>query len=997
MEINILKPAFFFVVVLFFACDQNKTPEEYTAFEKPASNAPEIRWKEEFDMLKNPYTNSMPKDIRRLELEEAANIPLREEIGLNAGNTYSFQGPNNIGGRCRAIAFDARYNGADNRVILAGGVSGGMFRSINGGQNWTRVSSLDNIHNVTSVAQDPRPGHQDTWYFGTGENLGNSAGATGGTYWGYGIYKSIDNGVTWNVLTSTTGGSQFSFDNRFDYVSRIAIDPTNGNVYAATLNTITLSTDGGNSWTIERGVFGGNTGGITDVAVTPTGIIYAAIPGRGLASVDNEGIWKKENGSWTRIAGGGSPAWFRTGTSLGRIVLGIAPSNPNLVYALYYNGTTSSCAGTPAPEADFGLYNNANGLWANLSANLPDEPGCLDGNDPFAVQGGYDLLVAVKPDNPNVVFIGGTNFYMSTDGFSTPNNTTRLGGYSSPAGFGFNQASHPDYHAAVFAPHNPDILFTGTDGGISETTITSLPPFIWTERNTNFNTLQYYYVAIDPTPGSSFFIGGAQDNGTIYRNAGANSHLIITGGDGVSVGISANNTNHYVGSQRGTINRRASGLNPGLINARLTPGNLSANRLFVTLFHLDPVNSTVIYYADFNKLYRNARADTVSLNALPADRMEEVTGVASTIGNVSLRSFSTSWGPYNSATSKFYFGTNDGRIFRLDDPRDCPFNTPPVQINSGAGMPTGTIMGLAVNPRSADTLVAVYSNYGIVNIWFCGNATSLSPTWTAIEGNLTLPSIRSAAIVAGPEGVDYYVGTSTGLYSTTSLNGNATVWTKEGANSIGNAVVVDLKLRTADNRLLVGTHGNGMFTTDVILPVRWGNFYGQIVNGNVALKWETLTEVNNKGFEVQKSVDGTSFEKIGYVQARGQSALRASYTFTDPSKLLRAQYYRIKQIDFDGRSSFSKVVKIALNHLPLHVTSVVNPMSTNLIFTLNDEPQYPVTVTLTDASGKVVFTQTTKANQGNTYRFNTYQLTNGMYYLKVQSGSFSETKKIIKR
>lgn len=978
-------------------CQQKPTPDMSIRVKKPASNSPELRWKEEFDMLKNPNTNKIPGNIRKLELEEAATIPLKEEIGLFASNNYTFLGPSNIGGRCRAIAYDIRYNGTSNQVILAGGVSGGMFRSTNGGLDWTRVSSLSQIHNVTCVAQDPRPGQQNTWYFGTGEGLGNSASGSGGFYAGFGIYKSTDNGVTWNLLPSTSAGSLQFFDNEFDLVTRIAVNPLNGHVYAATLNSIQVSTDGGSSWSVAQGSFGGNSGGMTDVAITSTGIVYAAIPGKGGALAEEEGIWKMENGIWTRIAGGGAPDWFNTGNSLGRIVLGLVPSNPNLIYALYDDGTISNCGGTPKPEAEFGLYDNGSGSWTNLSANLPDEPGCQTSNDPFAVQGGYDLLIAVKPNEPNTVFIGGVNLYVSTDGFTSTNNTTRVGGYLSPTSYAIQQSRHPDYHTAVFAPNNPNILLTGTDGGVSETNITNPPPYNWTERNTNFNTLQYYYVAMDPTAGSNFMIGGSQDNGTIYRNAGNNNHLIIFGGDGVSVGVSNNNSAQYVGFQRGPVYRRASNLIPGNINAELTPPGLSSSRLFVTLFHLDPDNTTTLYYADFNRLYRNARADTVGLQATAANRMQQVTGVATTLGSTSIRSFATSRGAYNANSSKLFFGTSNGRIFRLDDPAFCPTNTAPVQINSGSNMPTGTIISLSVNPRNADTLLAVYSNYGIVNIWFCGNATSNAPTWTAIEGNLDLPSIRSSAIVAGPFGVEYYVGTSTGLYSSVALNGDNTTWLKEGANTIGNAVVTDLKFRTADNRLLVGTHGNGMFTTDIILPVKWGNFVGNLVNGKVELQWETLLETQNKGFDVEKSVDGFSFEKIGYVAANRQSVSNNKYQFTDNAKLMRAQYYRIRQIDYDGRSSYSKIVKIMLKELPLSLTSMVNPISTNLIFTLNDVPTNPLMVSITDVSGKTLFTQTIKQGQGNVYRFNTANLPNGTYFVQIQSGAFKETRKIIKR
>lgn len=980
-------------------CKQRLSENQIEAITAKAESDPEKRWEEEFDMLKNPVTGKIPEGIRRAELLEAATIPLKEEVSLMAGNAYVFQGPNNLGGRCRAVAYDMRFNGGANRVVLAGGVSGGMFRSTDGAATWTRVSSLNDIHNVTCVAQDPRPGFQDTWYFGTGESIGNSAGASGtATYFGYGIFKSVDNGITWTQLASTAAGSQFSLDNRFDYVSKIVVDHVTGDVYAATLNSISRSTNGGSSWNTDLGAYGGTSAGITDVVVTSAGIVYAAIPGRGSAPAADQGVWRKEAGNWTRIAEGTTPnpAWFNTGSNLGRIVLATVPGNANQVYALYFKGVTSSCAGTITPEAELGFYDHSITTWTDLSANLPDESGCLDGNDPFAVQGGYDLVIAVKPDNPAVVFIGGTNAYRSTDGFTTPNNTTRIGGYASAASYSLYSNHHPDVHAFAFMPNNPNIMLCGTDGGLHEGDITA-SSVTWVNRNNNFTTFQYYYGAIDPTPGSDKYIGGTQDNGTNYRKSGNNEHTQTFGGDGVSVGISANNAAHYVGTQSGNVYRKGPNVANNSYNASLIPPNLSANRLFVTLFHLDPDNSTVLYYADFNELWRNARADTVGLSTPAAERMKEMTGVAAALGSVTIRSIATTRGAYNSATSKLFFGTNDGRVFRFDDPRDCDLATFPTVINNGSGMPGGAVMGIAVNPRNTDTIMAVIANYGVTSIWFCGNATSANPTWTAIEGNLTLPSVRTAAIVVGAAAVEYYVGTTTGLYSTLVLNGNSTVWVKEGAGVIGNAVVVDLDLRPSDNRLLVSTHGNGMFVTDIILPVQLSSFKGQIVKGKAELSWTTQTESNNRGFEIEKSNDGRTFSRIGFVPGAGNSAIRNVYSYTDPAKLERSQYYRLRQVDKDGRSTYSQVIKLNQEGMPLRLTHVVNPVSTNIIFSLNDAPRQPLQVSLLDAAGRTVLRQVMPGNNSNVFRVNIANLPNGIYTLWLQGEGLKETRRIVKQ
>jgi hypothetical protein len=86
-----------------------------------------------------------------------------------------------------------------------------------------------------------------------------------------------------------------------------------------------------------------------------------------------------------------------------------------------------------------------------------------------------------------------------------------------------------------------------------------------------------------------------------------------------------------------------------------------------------------------------------------------------------------------------------------------------------------------------------------------------------VEGNLTLPAVRSCRIVATKAGMEYYVGTTVGLFSTNTINGSSTVWSREnGGNGMMNTAVVNsLAYRWQDNTLLVGTHGNGMFVANI--------------------------------------------------------------------------------------------------------------------------------------------------------------------------------------
>ena len=87
----------------------------------------------------------------------------RAETNRTTSSTYTSRGPTNLGGRTRAMAVD--LSDATSNTILAGGVSSGLFRTTNGGASWTKVSSNGEIHNVTAIAQDPRVGFQNIWYY----------------------------------------------------------------------------------------------------------------------------------------------------------------------------------------------------------------------------------------------------------------------------------------------------------------------------------------------------------------------------------------------------------------------------------------------------------------------------------------------------------------------------------------------------------------------------------------------------------------------------------------------------------------------------------------------------------------------------------------------------------------------------------------------------------------------------------------------------------------
>ena len=876
----------------------------------------------EFNLVKDPATGRIPEGIRQAEKELALRLPSREQFISShsnsplASNVYTAVGPDNLGGRTRALAYDSRYNGTTNRVMIAGSVSSGVFRTADGGASWTRVNGTANIHNITCIAQDNSTGgNPDTWYMGTGEALGNTASAPNAFYLGNGVYKSTDNGLNWTRLANSNTGAWETFDRVEDVMSKIAINPTNGNIYVARLGGVMRSTDGGATWGTVISGFTGSTNEINDVVINTAGVVFVSFSGTAGAPGGMAGIWKSttgNSGTFTRIASPGVPAAWPADGTYGRIVMAIAPSAQNTLYALLENP-----AATPTGHSLY-MYDNGTGVWTNRSANLPDEPGGdLAGNDPFDSQGGYDLVISVKPNDPNFVVIGGTNIYRSTDGWATTTNYKRIGGYATNLSYALYANHHPDIHAFAWQPNATNIMASGDDGGIQIADVTTAT-VSWTGLNNNYQTYQYYYVAIDPTAASTKYIGGAQDNGTTYRNAGTNSFALVYGGDGVSVGISAGNAFHYCGTQNGDIRRRLPG-DPQNVGTNIKPTGAGTG-LFVTLFHLYEENTEDLVYASNNTLYRTAAASTVT-----AGGWTQLTGVGTAVGGANqIMSLATTRGSYTT-THCLYIGTSNAKIYRLTDPRNVAAATAPTDITP-AGITAGsTVIGIAVAPGNPDIAMAVISNYAAVSVFWTGNARAATPIWRNVEGTgpnkLDLPSFRSVEIVsrlvAGNPFHEYYVGTSAGLFSTIAIDGtsqataDATSWSREGSGVIDQAVVTSMVVRPGDNTLLVGTHGNGMFTTVIAtpLPVTLTRFDASIVADHVKLGWISEVELNCKEYQVERKYKSDAdFTFVTKVPATG----RQSYAVDDHQVSFNSGtiFYRLKMLDNDGRSAYSKIVSL---------------------------------------------------------------------------------------
>jgi hypothetical protein len=173
------------------------------------------------------------------------------------------------------------------------------------------------------------------------------------------------------------------------------------------------------------------------------------------------------------------------------------------------------------------------------------------------------------------------------------------------------------------------------------------------------------------------------------------------------------------------------------------------------------------------------------------------------------------------------------------------------------------------------------------------------------------------------------------------------------------------------------------------LPVKLTSFEANVNDETTLLTWSTSSEINNKGFEIERSTDGENFEMIGFVRGAGNSNILNTYLFKFESN--ETAFYRLKQIDFDGVYEYSKIVFVSNNLLDDQTELLPNPF-VNEISIQNEDGI--VKVEIIDVTGKVVVSE--EILNSTKVLVNTETLKAGLYYLKVQTAHSIETKRVIK-
>lgn len=810
------------IIAFTFSCRSPRDMARVNRESEGSSENTEERGGWELERQADPKTGKLPFMIHQKEYEFAKTLPGNQQLRTASMQVaYPYRGPWNVGGRTRAFAVDV----TNENILLAGAVSGGVWRSTDAGATWTRTTGLNAYQGSNAIVQDKRPGHTNTWYFLTGEAYGTSASGGGSFYLGNGMYKSVDGGMTWTSVASTAANSPQSFNSVWEVTWNIALDQGNTSqdvIYAALYDGIYRTANGGTTWTLVKGNGGtlNDQSYFTDVAVSPSSVTYCSLSSDGVAT--SNGIWRSPDGiTWTNILPPNFPAVYD------RQVIEIDPNNENIVY---FFGPTPGTGKMGISWQGDTLWNSlwkyeyvsgngsgAGGVWTDLSQNLP---GTINAFNGLNTQGGYDVVIKVKPGNSNVIFIGGTNVYRSDSAFTDSLHTTIMGGYEIGASLPFVHEypnHHPDQHVIAFLPSDPDVMYSAHDGGISRCDDNTAGTTVWTDISSGYISSQYYTVAIEKSTTSDIIIGGLQDNGTYYTNSvnPTDPWVHSFDGDGSYCAID-NNQNYYFSKQLGKIYKTNIDAQGNVTAYRRIDPIGATNYQFIAPFVLDPNNNNIMYLCANESVWRNDDLSAIPLtnqwDSISTNWVQFPDTLAATGEEITALAVSTT--PAN----RLYYGTNKKNVYRIDNAHTgLPSR---VSITATIFPASGFVSCIAVNPNNADELLVVFSNYSVYSLFHSADGGT---TWTRVAGNLEQnvngsgngPSLRWASILPVAGGTVYLVGCSTGLYATSTLNNTNTVWIQQGTNTIGTSIVNMVETRVADGLVVAATHGNGLYSTHI--------------------------------------------------------------------------------------------------------------------------------------------------------------------------------------
>lgn len=357
-----------------------------------------------------------------------------------------------------------------------------------------------------------------------------------------------------------------------------------------------------------------------------------------------------------------------------------------------------------------------------------------------------------------------------------------------------------------------------------------------------------------------------------------------------------------------------------------------------------------------------------NLPAQPASNVFGANGSFYRIGN-------TCWFGTGGATG----ATLANRVYKSTNGPDGPWT-----FTTTSNQFVGSV---AFNSPTGNGLACFWSNSTTIN-----RSTDGGASWTS-----------QSTSIGSPFGFDYvqstswaWAATSTGLHFTTD---NGATWGQDLPEI--NLYVV--RFYGDANYGLAGGAGGKLYKSNrnAIIPVELTSFIASAVNGTVTLNWSTATETNNRIFEIERKSDNSNFVVIGYVNGQGTTTQPHDYTFVDQSVIPGNYTYRLKQIDYDGRFSYSNEVIVEVSiaapskfELSQNYPNPFNPVTT---IKYNVAKAGNVRLAVYNSLGQEIETLVNEFKEEGYYQvsFDAIELPSGVYLYKLEAPGFTQVKKMI--
>jgi hypothetical protein len=729
-------------------------------------------------------------------------------------------------GRVSAIAISP----TNANLVLIGSPTGGIWRSTDGGANFTAVA--DNLTDISVGSIAFAPSNPAIVYAGAGENNNHP-------YFGQGVLKSTDGGATWAKISgaSLTGPG---------VIRQVAVDPTDPTlVYAVQYivkNTTTngniasgfwRSTDGGATWTKTfNGLF-------RNMAIRPgtPQTLYLGVNRNDMPTPNDgpAGVYRSTNGgtNWSLV----HTAPFTTTSDVRVAVTAAAPAT---VY-VYEGGTDNASTRQVAVE----VSTDGGTTWSTRGNRTDIDKG----------QFAYNTFIAVSPTNANTIIVGSRDLFRSTDG--GVNFANIVNNFKAPTFKDYtpeDATTHSDQQTFAFSPTDSNTILFGNDGGLFKTTNsgTSL-----TSLNATLSLTQFVGYSIDPNDATKSY-GGTQDNGALRRQTGTSQWAEIIGGDGGNTVVDAlNPATVYTTYINGTVYRWTNfgqGFDKQIgADDNSTFGEGTNPRIaFYPPFTGNGVDAK-LYFGTWKLYTSNDRGDTWT----PTSADDLTTGDPDTLSAI---------GVARSNPNVIYTGSGQGRA-------NVSSNGGTSWTNITTGLPNRSITGITVSRTDPATAFLTVSGFGTGHVF---RTINTGGSWTDISNNL--PNIPTNCLLIDPQtATTLYVGTDIGVFRSTD---NGATW---AAFNNGMPPVVVMKLVNSGNTIQAGTYGRGAYQLNDVgggSTVQFSAANFPVTEGTASINFNITRSGDTSGTSIVNYAtgNGTAREGRDYVAALGSVTFASGET-----------------------------------------------------------------------------------------------------------------------